>query len=178
MAESYNALGLDPNFTHPLEKIPYRDKTHFTMQRNHLHIRVFGAEMRITMGRALQTISTNDDNMLELAWSHPSDEARAVGLNNPVCLAADKNDWISLPPELKQRIIESGILQKFLVDTLMPLWVHDYTIWLDAISPNLIHEFEPQTVDKIISCSGHEFTNFLNQHPSVADSWPDLTQAL
>lgn len=178
MAESYSSLGIDPNFTHPLDEIPYRDKTHFTMQRNHLKIRVYGAEMRITLGRALQTICTNDDNMIELAWTQPSEEAHAVGLCAPLCLAVDRNDWVSLSPELKYKIVDSEILSHFLINALLPLWLHDYKIWHDAVSPNLIREFDAHTKDKIISCSGNEFIKFLNEHPDVESSWQDLTKVL
>jgi hypothetical protein len=174
MFQTYKKIGLNTKYIDLLENIPFRDKVQFVMQNNKLRISIYDTELNISLGRALQSSCTNDDNLIEIYWFDISDQAKELGIHDTLCICVDVNNWNTLSPYLKEKIINSNDLKKFFIEIYLPIWLDDFKLWLDFVSPFLINKFDISLKNKIINTSQKEITSFLKKHPQVEDSWNEI----
>jgi hypothetical protein len=178
MGETYAALGIREDFSHPLDQMPCRDLIHFAMQNNYVRINIFDTTLSLFIGRAGQTICSNDVDFIELFWldEHPS--VTDVGFNYSLCLAVPKNEWIPLHRTIKQRIVYSRELEEFFQNILVPSWIADFTVWRDAVGRYLIREIDETIGRNMLVGVKDEAEAFLKVHPSVEESWADLVKMI
>lgn len=174
MYETYKKIGLNTKYIDLLENIPFRDKVQFVMQNNKLRISIYDTELNISLGRALQSCCTNDDNLIEIYWFDISDQAKELGIHDTLCICVDTNNWNNLSSYLKEKIINSNDLKKFFTEVFLPIWLDDFKLWLEFVSPFLINKFDISFKNKIINASYKEITSFLKKHPQVEDSWSEI----
>ena len=178
MGETYSAIGIQEDFSHPLDQLPYRDLIHFAMQRNHVRVEIAGTTLSLYIGRAGQTICSNDVDLIELFWLNPDSSLEQAGLNYPLCLAIPKNEWMPLSRTTKQRIVYSRELEEFFRDVLVPCWMAEFQVWRGGISRYLIGPIDEKLGKQMLEGVQEEAEAFLKIHSSVEESWSDLVAML
>lgn len=174
MGATYSAIGIRGDFSHPLDQMPYRDLIHFAMQKNYIRVNVEGIPLTIFLGRAGQTICSNDVDFIELFWTEENPSLAEPGFNVPLCLAVPKNEWVPLSRSAKQRIVYSREFEEFFGEVFVPCWMADYKIWRNAVDRYLIGDIDATLARNMLSGVREEAEAFLKIHPSVEESWSDL----
>ncbi len=178
LSESYRALGIRDDFEHVQDQFPHRDMLHFAMLRNGMRINMFGVELPVYLGRALQTCCYNSDDLIEICWSEPDDACREVGLSSTLCLSMHTNNWRSLSSDTRRHIANSGKLERFFREVFIPSWVSEYKNWRVAIQPLLMGDIDDDMGKRMLVGVREEAEAFLKIHPDVTESWPDVVAML
>jgi hypothetical protein len=90
---------------------------------------------------------------------------------HPLCVTVQRDQWRSLPRDIRIRLVESGDLPKFQDSILVPAWLESYSKLKATMAGYLLRELGPAVRSRLRARTGADFENFLKRHDSFEHRW-------
>ncbi len=168
----FEAIGVDSQFTHEAFRVSENTQIHHLMVQNWIAVEAFGHTVQLGLGLAGRTMYSNTYPFAEMLSFGPDDRFTRFGLgSHPLCVSIDRDQWRSLPRDIRIRLVESEELLKFRDSVLIPAWLESCAKWKSRMAGYLMRELEPATLTRLRARIGTDLEKFLKRHPKFEHHW-------
>jgi hypothetical protein len=168
----FEAIGADAHFEHPAFGASEGTIMHRLMVQNWIAVDAFGHTLFVGLGYADRMMFSNTFLMSEIFAFEPDERLAAAGLGGrPLCMTVQRAQWLLLPRDVRIRLVESDVLQKFLTAILIPEWLENYARWKSTIDKYLIRELEPPVLARLRKEISSDLERFVKHHPQFEQMW-------
>lgn len=174
----FGAIGVDSQFDHPAFHASEGTTAHRLMVQNWIAVEAFGHVLQLGLGYADRTMFSNTFPFSEMLPFVPDDRFSALGLGgHPLCVSVHRDQWRSLPRDIRIRLVESKELLKFRDTVLIPAWLKSYARWTSIMERYLLRELRRADLVRLRAQIGSDLERFLKRHPQFEQIWSS-TRAL
>ena len=165
----FEIIGVDANFEHPALRVSEGTSLHRLMVQNQLNVGV----QCLGLGFAERSMYSNTFRMSELFTLESDNQLSALGISHqPLCITVCRDQWRSLPRDIRIRLVETDSVRNFCDSVLLPAWVDGYARWKSATQKYLIQELQPRDIERLRARIGTDLELFLKRHPLFERAWP------
>jgi hypothetical protein len=116
------------------------------MVQNQLNVGV----QRLGLGFAERSMYSNTFRMSELFTLGSDNQLSALGITyHPLCITVCRDQWRSLPRDIRIRLVETDSVRNFCDSVLIPAWLDGYARWKSATQKYLIQELQPRDIERL-----------------------------
>jgi len=165
----FEIIGVDASFEHPAFRVSEGTSLHRLMVQNQLNVGV----QRLGLGFAERSMYSNTFRMSELFTLGSDNQLSALGItHHPLCITVCRDQWRSLPRDIRIRLVETDSVRNFCDSILIPAWLDGYARWKSVMQKYLIQELQPRDIEQLRVRIGADLEQFLKRHPLFERAWP------